>query len=92
MRTRNNTIAQNVNFVVINMRRDRKAGRKEGRKKQRKKDVERFQPVSCMHVGSFLMFTVVRVERLISPSVALSRARNPGCVSVRILVGLQARQ
>jgi len=37
MRTRNNTIAQNVNFLVINMRRDRKAGRKDGRKKGRNK-------------------------------------------------------
>jgi len=101
MRTRNNTIAQNVNFLVINMRRDRKAGRKEGRKKgrnkkerkkERKKDFDTFQPVSCIHVGSFLMFTVVRFERLISSSVALSRARNTGCVSVRSLVGLQGRQ
>ena len=68
--------------------------KEETKKKERKKekDFDRFQPVSCIHVGSFLMFTVVRFERLISSSVALSRARNPGCVSVRSLVGLQGRQ
>jgi len=38
MRTRNNTIAQNVNFIVINTRRDRKAGRKEERKKEREEE------------------------------------------------------
>jgi hypothetical protein len=66
------------------MRRDRKEERK-----KRKKDFGRFQPVSCMHVGSFLMSTVVMGERLVSPSVALFRAKSPGCISVRSLVGLQ---
>ena len=77
------------------MRKNRKEARKEERKreirkerkKERTKDVGRFRPVSCMHVGSFLTFAVVMVERLISPSVALFRAKSPGCDQSRVWLG-----
>jgi len=45
-----------------------------------------------MNFGSFLMFTVARIERLISPSFVLFRAKSPGCQSVRSLFGLQGQK